>query len=65
MKMNLTTFKYKNGFDLELKQQMKKLDLVLISFLKLLEKLFCNFVLMYYNNYSQTVTQTPINHSMF
>ena len=52
MKMNLTIFKYKNKFHLELKQLMKKLDLVPIVLLKLSEMLFGNFVLMSATNLS-------------
>ena len=43
MKMNLTIFKYKNKFHLELKQLMKNLDLVPIVLLKLSEMLFWQF----------------------
>ena len=46
MKMNSTIIKYNYEFHLEFKQLMKKLDLVLISFPKLLEKLFDNVMLM-------------------
>ena len=52
MKMNSTIFKYNYEFHLEFKQLMKKLDLVLISFPKLLEKLFDNVVLISATNLS-------------